>query len=100
MAPPFWDEIDRMEGHEKENYEKLRMIYASALVNGPFGIICGYGRGMFGLNDRIKLRPMERAAYIKGFAEKQYKNVVQAGPAAFGNAATGPAEASIVFPPQ
>jgi peptide/nickel transport system substrate-binding protein len=37
---------------------------------------------------RIKLRPMERAAYIKGFAEKQYKNVVQAGPAAFGNAAT------------
>ena len=37
---------------------------------------------------RIKLRPMERAAYIKAFAEKQYKNVVQAGPAAFGNAAT------------
>jgi peptide/nickel transport system substrate-binding protein len=37
---------------------------------------------------RSKLRPMERAAYIKAFAEKQYKNVVQAGPAAFGNAAT------------
>ena len=37
---------------------------------------------------RIKLRPMERAAYIKGFAEKHYKNVIQAGPAAFGNAAT------------
>jgi peptide/nickel transport system substrate-binding protein len=37
---------------------------------------------------RIKLRPMERAAYIKAFAEKQYKNVIQAGPAAFGNAAT------------
>jgi peptide/nickel transport system substrate-binding protein len=37
---------------------------------------------------RIKMRPMERAAYIKAFAEKQYKNVVQAGPAAFGNAAT------------
>ena len=37
---------------------------------------------------RIKLRPMERAAYIKAFAEKQYKPVVQAGPAAFGNAAT------------
>ena len=37
---------------------------------------------------RSKLQPMERAAYIKAFAEKQYKNVVQAGPAAFGNAAT------------
>jgi len=58
MAPPFWAEIDRMEGEEKENYEKLRMVYGSALVNGPFGIVCGFGRGMFGLNDRIKLRPM------------------------------------------
>ena len=37
---------------------------------------------------RIKLRPMERAAYIKAFAEKPYKNVIQAGPAGFGNAAT------------
>jgi len=37
---------------------------------------------------RTRMRPMERAAYIKAFAEKQYKNVVQAGPAAFGNAAT------------
>jgi peptide/nickel transport system substrate-binding protein len=37
---------------------------------------------------RAKLRPMERAAYIKAFAEKTYKNLVQAGPAGFGNAAT------------
>jgi peptide/nickel transport system substrate-binding protein len=37
---------------------------------------------------RARLRPMERAAYIKAFAEKTYKNLVQAGPAAFGNAAT------------
>jgi peptide/nickel transport system substrate-binding protein len=37
---------------------------------------------------RSKLRPMERAAYIKSFAEKQYKNIIQAGPGAFGNAAT------------
>jgi len=58
LAPHFWDEIDRMEEPEKTNFEKLRMVYGSAMVNGPFGIICGYGRGMFGLNDRIKLRPM------------------------------------------
>ena len=37
---------------------------------------------------RVKLRPMERAAYIKAFAEKTYKNIIQAGPAGFGNAAT------------
>ena len=37
---------------------------------------------------RAKLRPLERAAYIKAFAEKSYKNIIQAGPAAFGNAAT------------
>jgi peptide/nickel transport system substrate-binding protein len=35
-----------------------------------------------------RLRPMERAAYIKAFAEKTYKNIIQAGPAGFGNAAT------------
>jgi len=58
LAPPFWEEIDRMEGQDKENYEKLRTVYSSAMVNGPFGIVCGYARGMFGLNDRIKLRPM------------------------------------------
>jgi peptide/nickel transport system substrate-binding protein len=37
---------------------------------------------------RTRLRPMERAAYIKAFAEKTYKNIIQAGPAGFGNAAT------------
>lgn len=37
---------------------------------------------------RTKLRPIERAGFLKGFAEKQYKNLIQAGPGAFGNAAT------------
>ena len=37
---------------------------------------------------RAKLRPIERAAYIKGYSAKQYKNIIQAGPGAFGNAAT------------
>ncbi len=58
MAPPFWNEIELMGERERNNFEKIRMVYAPAMVNGPFGIICGYGRGMFGLNDRIKLRPM------------------------------------------
>jgi len=37
---------------------------------------------------RMKLRPIERAAFIKGYAEKTFKNVILAGPAPFGNAAT------------
>jgi peptide/nickel transport system substrate-binding protein len=37
---------------------------------------------------RMKLRPIERAAFIKGYAEKTFKNVILAGPGAFGNAAT------------
>jgi peptide/nickel transport system substrate-binding protein len=37
---------------------------------------------------RSKLRPIERAAFIKEFSERKYKNIIQAGPGAFGNAAT------------
>src|ERR1700720_2623822 len=37
---------------------------------------------------RLKLRPIERAAFIKGYAEKTFKNVIQSGPGSFGNAAT------------
>ena len=37
---------------------------------------------------RSKLRPIERAAFLKGFSDKAYKNMIQAGPGAFGNAAT------------
>src|SRR5712671_287491 len=36
---------------------------------------------------RTKLRPVERAAFIKEYSEKKYKNIIQAGPGAFGNAA-------------
>src|SRR5205807_7566155 len=37
---------------------------------------------------RTRLRPIERAAFIKEYSEKKLKNVTQAGPGAFGNAAT------------
>jgi len=37
---------------------------------------------------RIKLRPLERAAYYKAYAEKTFKNVIQGSSGAFGNAAT------------
>ena len=37
---------------------------------------------------RARVRPLERAAFFKGFAEKKLRNLVQGGSGAFGNAAT------------
>jgi peptide/nickel transport system substrate-binding protein len=37
---------------------------------------------------RAQLRPLERAAFFTGYAEKKFKNVVQGASGAFGNAAT------------
>jgi peptide/nickel transport system substrate-binding protein len=37
---------------------------------------------------RAKLRPLERAAFFKGYSEKSLKNLVQGQSGAFGNAAT------------
>jgi peptide/nickel transport system substrate-binding protein len=37
---------------------------------------------------RMRLRPLERAAFFKGYAEKKYKNIIQGASGAFGNAAT------------
>ncbi len=37
---------------------------------------------------RISLRPIERAAFLKAWGDKKYKNVIQGASGAFGNAAT------------
>ena len=37
---------------------------------------------------RAKLRPLERAAFFSAYADKKFKNIVQAASGAFGNAAT------------
>ncbi len=37
---------------------------------------------------RAKLRPLERAAFFKGYSERSYKNLIQGASGAFGNAAT------------
>jgi glutamate synthase domain-containing protein 1 len=34
------------------------MVYAGALLNGPFSIVIAHSGGMIGLSDRTKLRPM------------------------------------------
>ncbi|WBF67941.1 glutamine amidotransferase family protein [Desulfovibrio subterraneus] len=58
FAPPFWDEIDRMEPEERKLYETLRMVYGPACLNGPFAILVTDANTMMGLNDRVKLRPL------------------------------------------
>lgn len=61
LTAPFWKDIDRMDSNRREALTALRMVYGSALLNGPFSIIVGYSRGMIGLTDRIMLRPMVAA---------------------------------------
>jgi peptide/nickel transport system substrate-binding protein len=37
---------------------------------------------------RLRLRPIERAAFYQGWAEKKYRNLIQGGSSRFGNPAT------------
>jgi peptide/nickel transport system substrate-binding protein len=37
---------------------------------------------------RARLRPLERAAFFKGYGDKKFKNIIQGASGAFGNAAT------------
>lgn len=61
LAAPFWKNIDRMEEEERKAMTALRMVYGSALLNGPFAVILSHSNGMIGLSDRIKLRPLVAA---------------------------------------
>jgi glutamate synthase domain-containing protein 1 len=61
LASPFWKDIDRLPDEERKLMTAIRMVYGSALVNGPFAVVLGHSKGMIGLNDRIKLRPLVAA---------------------------------------
>ncbi len=61
FSAPLWSEINKMQKKDKEFHTALRMVYGSALLNGPFSILVGFKGGIFGLNDRIKLRPLVAA---------------------------------------
>ena len=58
MTASAWDEIDRMEPKRAKFETALRMVYSSALVNGPFSVILGSDEGLLALNDRLKLRAL------------------------------------------
>lgn len=61
LAPPFWDEIDRMPAKEQELNRAIRLTYGSAMMNGPFAIVVANRNGIAGFTDRIKLRPLVAA---------------------------------------
>lgn len=63
LTAPFWEEIERQKPEKKELLKMLRIVYGSALVNGPFSVIVANSQTMVGLNDRIKLRPLIAATY-------------------------------------
>jgi glutamate synthase domain-containing protein 1 len=58
LAPPFWDTIDALPREERELLTAIRQVYGSALLNGPFAILFASNKGLIGLNDRVKLRPL------------------------------------------
>lgn len=64
LTPPFWKHIENQEylnTYDKKVYEAIRLTYAPAMLNGPFGVIVTNSRTLIGLNDRIKLRPLVAA---------------------------------------
>lgn len=61
LASPFWKTIDAKDASEREAFTALRQVYGSALLNGPFSILFGHSKGLVGINDRIKLRPLVAA---------------------------------------
>jgi len=68
LSAPFWEEIERRPEKERKILENLRIVYASALLNGPFSVIAANAHFMVALNDRIKLRPL----VVSTFQDKLY----------------------------
>ncbi len=61
VAPPYYDEIQRMTNGQQDIFKLLRVNYGSAMLNGPFSILVACNRpvpSLLGLTDRKKLRPL------------------------------------------
>ncbi len=61
MAPPLWDDIERMPPDERALCRTLRQVYGALLFNGPFTVIFAHQGEMIGLTDRLRLRPIVAA---------------------------------------
>ncbi len=61
VAPPLWEEIDRMDDDQRELHIALRSVYGGLLMNGPFAVVIANRERMIALTDRIRLRPLTAA---------------------------------------
>lgn len=61
LAPKFWKDIYNFDVVKKQLHTAIRQYYGGAMLNGPFAILVGNENFLFGLNDRIKLRPLVAA---------------------------------------
>jgi glutamate synthase domain-containing protein 1 len=61
VAPPLWEEIDRMDEDHRELHTALRYVYGGLLMNGPFAVVIANQDQMMALTDRIRLRPLTAA---------------------------------------
>ncbi len=61
MAPPLWQDIDKMLPRDRDLYTTLRVTYGPLLMNGPFSIVVAHQGEMIALGDRIRLRPLVAA---------------------------------------
>ena len=59
IAPPYWTSVERTaDKKQQDKLTALRIIYESAMLNGPFAILAGFDGGMLSVTDNTKLRPM------------------------------------------
>ncbi|MEW6143280.1 MAG: glutamine amidotransferase family protein [Chloroflexota bacterium] len=58
LAPPLWEQIERMPAEEREFVRALRQVYGSLVLNGPFAVVIAHEGEIIGLTDRIRLRPL------------------------------------------
>ncbi len=58
FAAPLWAEIATLPETEQRTLTALRQTYGPLLLNGPFAIIVARNGELFGLGDRVRLRPL------------------------------------------
>ncbi|MFW9865965.1 MAG: glutamine amidotransferase family protein [Candidatus Thorarchaeota archaeon] len=61
LAPPLYEEIEKLDKKQQILLKNIRATYRSAMLNGPFSIVVGYSNPiptLIGLSDRKKLRPL------------------------------------------
>jgi len=93
----FWQPPEEAAAYDPEKAKKLlaEAGHPSGFDAGDYNCDSSYANigeavvdNLAAVGIRAKLRPVERAAFIKEYNEKKFKNIIQAGPGAFGNAAT------------